>query len=205
MKRLVILFVAVALLISGCSLLASWRKAPDGASLSGTEAERIIAKRANEAFAAIKSGDMKRLAALVHPDLGVRFSPYGHIRPGADGDVVLTRDQLSAAMSDQTVRLWGYFDGSGEPINLTFADYFKRFVGDRDWTAAPQVAYNNIIGQGNTLINIRDVYPHAIYVEAHYPGTEKYGGMDWSSLRLVFEAKGNTWYLVGIVHDQWTI
>jgi hypothetical protein len=29
--------------------------------------------------------------------------------------------------------------------------------------------------------------------------------MDWRSLRLVFEEQGGSWYLVGIVHDQWTI
>jgi UDP-N-acetyl-2-amino-2-deoxyglucuronate dehydrogenase len=30
-------------------------------------------------------------------------------------------------------------------------------------------------------------------------------GMDWRSLRLVFEKKNDIWYLVGIIHDQWTI
>jgi (p)ppGpp synthase/HD superfamily hydrolase len=29
--------------------------------------------------------------------------------------------------------------------------------------------------------------------------------MDWRSLRLVFEKKNDIWYLVGIIHDQWTI
>jgi hypothetical protein len=29
--------------------------------------------------------------------------------------------------------------------------------------------------------------------------------MDWRSLRLFLEQKDGTWYLVGIVHGQWTI
>jgi hypothetical protein len=29
--------------------------------------------------------------------------------------------------------------------------------------------------------------------------------MDWRSLRLVFMQDGGTWYLAGIIHDQWTI
>jgi (p)ppGpp synthase/HD superfamily hydrolase len=29
--------------------------------------------------------------------------------------------------------------------------------------------------------------------------------MDWRSLRLVFEKKDDIWYIVGIIHDQWTI
>jgi hypothetical protein len=29
--------------------------------------------------------------------------------------------------------------------------------------------------------------------------------MDWVSLRLVFLQEDGTWFLVGVVHDQWTI
>jgi (p)ppGpp synthase/HD superfamily hydrolase len=43
-------------------------------------------------------------------------------------------------------------------------------------------------------------------VEYHFSGFDpKYEGMDWRSLRLVFEEKDNIWHLVGIIHDQWTI
>ena len=43
-------------------------------------------------------------------------------------------------------------------------------------------------------------------MEYHFPGIDpKFEGMDWRSLRLVFEQKNCTWYLVGIIHAQWTI
>jgi len=43
-------------------------------------------------------------------------------------------------------------------------------------------------------------------VEYHFPGIDpQYGGLDWRSLRLVFQQSGGEWYLVGIIHDQWTI
>jgi hypothetical protein len=29
--------------------------------------------------------------------------------------------------------------------------------------------------------------------------------MDWESLRLVFQEEGGVWYLVGVIHDEWTI
>lgn len=205
MRRLTALvLVAAVLLLAGYYLVPSLRKAPDGATLSSADAERIITKQSREAFDAIKNNDMSRLAKLVHPDKGVRFSPYAYVQAKSDGDVVLTRQQLPIALTDKTIHLWGVFDGSGEPINLTFADYYNRFVADHDWVNAPQVGYNKIVKQGNMVINLRDVYPHAVYVEAHYPGSDQYAGMDWSSLRLVFEAKGGKWYLVGIIHDQWT-
>ncbi|AZV43291.1 hypothetical protein BAOM_2682 [Peribacillus asahii] len=68
-----------------------------------------------------------------------------------------------------------------------------------------KVGYNQTIGKGNTVNNIRKVYPNSIVVEYYFGGTKKYSGMDWSSLKLVYEKKGSTWYLVGIVHDEWTI
>ena len=62
------------------------------------------------------------------------------------------------------------------------------------------------IGQGNSINNIAQIYPSAVTVEYHFEGfEEEYAGLDWRSLRLVFEASGGTWYLVGIVHDEWTI
>ncbi|HYF94322.1 MAG TPA: hypothetical protein VD969_19050 [Symbiobacteriaceae bacterium] len=53
--------------------------------------------------------------------------------------------------------------------------------------------------------NWRAAYPDGFMVEFHFPGFEaKYGGMDWRSLRLVYERLGNAWFLVGIIHGQWT-
>jgi len=49
-------------------------------------------------------------------------------------------------------------------------------------------------------------YPTASFVEFHFTGFDpQYGGIDWSSLRLVFENVGGNWLLIGIVHDGWTI
>jgi hypothetical protein len=42
-------------------------------------------------------------------------------------------------------------------------------------------------------------------VEYHFTGFEPdYGGLDWRSLRLVFMQDGDEWFLIGIVHDEWT-
>ena len=63
-----------------------------------------------------------------------------------------------------------------------------------------------LIGKGNTLNNIAQVYPNGEFVEFHFTGFDtQYEGMDWTSLRLVFEENNGTWFLIGIVHDQWTI
>lgn len=150
----------------------------------------------------IKAGDLGALATYVHPTKGLRFSPYVHSSPT---DRLYQAAQLSGAMGDQTVGAWGTFDGSGEPMNLTFQAYWKRFVWDRDFTASTKIAVDQRQGQGNSIDNTAATFPGAHWVEYYTPGTDKYNGMDWASLRLVFEQQNGKWYLVAIVRDQWTI
>jgi hypothetical protein len=61
--------------------------------------------------------------------------------------------------------------------------------------------------KGNSVDNAAQVYPDARIVEYHVPGRNPdYGGMDWRSLRLVFEeGEGGRWLLVAVIHDEWTI
>jgi len=214
MKRLALWLIPAALLI-GC---ASPNVPPTDGQPSGDQnppasdpgpgtpnAQEDLATAADEAVKALREKDMERLAALVHPTKGVRFSPYGYVRTEADGDLVFTADQVRGLMEDKTVYQWGVYDGSGEPIELTFAEYYDKFVYDQDFANASKKAVDEIIGTGNTLINLDEAYPNGRFVEYHYPGTEEYDHMDWASLRLVFEEVDGLWYLVGIVHDQWTI
>jgi hypothetical protein len=165
-----------------------------------------VAARAAQAVMALKDQDMDELAGLVDPAQGVRFSPYTYVRVGPDGDLVFSAAQIPGLLADPTVYHWGAFDGSGEPIDLTFAAYYARFVYDADFARPDVVGLGETVGQGNTINNIAEVYPDAITVEYHFEGLDpQYEGLDWRSLRLVFEAYGGTWYLVGIVHDEWTI
>ena len=136
--------------------------------------------------------------------IGVRFSPYAYV--DVDKDLVFTADKVKKLATDSTLYLWGYYDGSGEPIRLKFSDYYKKFIYDVDFLNAEQVGYNKTLGHGNSLNNSFEVYKNSIIVEYYFSGFDpQYGGMDWRSLRLVFEKKNDVWYLVGIIHDQWTI
>jgi len=45
-----------------------------------------------------------------------------------------------------------------------------------------------------------------IKINGYFPSfNPDYAGMDWKSLRLVFEQYEGRWYLVGIINNQWTI
>lgn len=161
-----------------------------------------VAVQGEEVLVAFKNGDYSKLSSYVHPDKGVRFSPYSHVDP--THDKTFTASQIKGMAGNTTVYEWGSYDGSGEPIKLNFADYVKKFVYDKDFLTAKQVSFNYPIGKGNTLNNAAEKYPDATIIEYHFPGTAQYDGMDWRSLKLAFEKKDGVWYLVGVIHDQWT-
>lgn len=172
--------------------------------LAPPQAEQVIAEPVEQVLRALEARNMAELSTHVHPVKGLRFSPYVDIDPKRS--VVLTASELPAALEAGRVRRWGSEDGSGEPITLTFADYYRRFVYDRDFVNAAQKRVNEFGAKSTTRPNIWEVYPNAIVVEAHVPGTKPESeGMDWSSLLLVFEQHDARWYLSALVHDQWTI
>ena len=172
--------------------------------LSPEEAEDTIAHTSRQVILALKNRDMEEFARYVHPQKGVRFSPYTYVE--VDEDLRFTSEEIPALLTDKGKRSWGYYDGSGDPIHLTFEEFYAEFVYDHDYAHAPEIAYNAVIGKGNTKNNSSEVYPCAIIVEYHFPGfVPEQEGMDWSSLRLAFQEIGERWYVVGIIHDEWTI
>lgn len=171
---------------------------------SEEEAKKIIENRTTEAILAIKNKDTKKLSNLVYPDKGVRFSPYAYV--DIEKDLILPRENVLNFFEDQTVYSWGTYDGIGTLINLAPKEYHNKFIYDADFVNAKEISYNRTIGSGNTINNAFEVYLNTIIVEYHFPGFDPtFEGMDWRSLRLVFEKKGNAWYLIGMIHDQWTI
>jgi hypothetical protein len=179
----------------------------DPERLSAQESKRIIAGHAKSVIQSLKAGNIAKFSTFVHPQKGVRFSPYAQVLP--DEDRVIKRNQLVRMWASKTRYNWGGggYDGSGDPIRLSFRKYHQRFIFNHDYTRAESVAYNpSSMSHGNTPNNIQAIYPRSIAVEYHFSGFDpKVSGMDWTSLWLIFEKKGSSWYLVGIVHDEWTI
>lgn len=163
-----------------------------------------LLQTAIEVMELIKERDLAALASRVHPDKGVRFSPYTFVE--TNKDLRFSPSEIPGLLQSSQIHTWGAYDGSGNPIELTFSDYYDRFVYDQDF-ANPHLIGNNVpVGTGNTINNISEAYPDGRFVEFHFTGIDpRYEGMDWRSLSLVFEEKDDTWYLVGIVHNEWTI
>ncbi|NOU66463.1 hypothetical protein GC096_20695 [Paenibacillus sp. LMG 31461] len=173
---------------------------------TAADAKKVIEARAQEVMALLKEKNISKLADLVHPQKGVQFSPYSYIHTATD--IQVQGSNLATLWASSSLTNWGTFDGSGDPIDLTMPNYWAKFVYNANFAAAPQISYNTLIGKGNMINNVFSVYPTSSYitVEYHFPGFDpQYQGMDWTSLRLVFEYTGSQWYVVAIVHDQHTM
>lgn len=172
----------------------------------------VIQNEADKILFALKNKDMAALSGYVHPQKGLRFTPYSYINTATDRLFMVS--EIPDLFSGTTRYHWGSYDGSGEPMDLTFTDYCAKFVYDKDFLAAPQIVYNQVLQRGNSINNIEEVYPQGVSLEYHFSGfVAEYEGMDWESLKLVFEQEETSsgqqsdakWYLVGIIHEQWTI
>jgi len=189
--------LAFALTLAGIPLAAA---APP--RLSPADAEKQLAARAAEVVAVMATeNNLAKLALYVHRGKGVRFSPYGRM---SKKELVVQAGDLPLLWNDGRVYVWGRAIPSGNPIDLRFPEYWRRFVYGQDFAHAPQIAYNRVIDPGTLKENSADFYPGSAFVEYFFPGDTEGAGVDWEGLRLVFEREKEEWRLVAIVHVAWT-
>ncbi len=204
MNKLIILIILIlTLAITGCTAEQPNNEVPEDNAKENT-VENTIEERSRKVINAIDKLNMEELSRYIHPQKGVRFTPYTHV--SLENDLVFTKEQISNFMNDNEKYLWGYYDGSGFEIKLAPKEYWEEFVYDKDFKNADNISQNAIIGKSMMVENQFEVYPEAIIVEYYIRGTNpEFEGLDWASLRLVFEEYNNKWYLVGIIHNQHVI
>lgn len=166
-------------------------------------AEMIIGEISNELIEAINIKDFETVSEFVHPVKGARFTPYTYV--SLDSDIVFNQVEIENFFNDQDVYIWGIYDGIGDDISLTPSQYYEKFIYTNDFKNAEEIGYNRVLSMGNMIENQFEVYDNAIVVEYYFSGfNPDYEGMDWRSLRLVFQQYQSDWKLVGIIHNQWT-
>lgn len=167
-------------------------------------AKPLIKETADKLLYALSVNDAESISADVHPAKGLRFTPYTYV--SLEDDVVFNASEVKNFFNNQEQYLWGHYDGIGDDIFLTPGEYFDKFVYPEDYLKAEEIGYNEVLSYGNMLENQFEVYEDAIVVEYYFSGfNPEYAGMDWRSLRLVFQEYEGSWKLVGLINNQWTI
>lgn len=211
MKRLIIMAAAAVAVILAAVIIVVSVRSPGKPKQDGDAVEPVSAEAssgelivyASEILKLMAADDYGCLSQLVHPDYGVVFSPSATINLSTDRR--FTAAQIAGFAADTQAYIWGVYDGSGDPIKLTPAQYFDAFVTDADYLSATKISANETVMKGNALENLEEVFPNAEYVDFYIGATEGSDGLDWHSLRLVFEQYGEKLMLSAVVHSGYTI
>jgi hypothetical protein len=169
---------------------------------NNTIKESVLRHTNDEILQSLKNKDYKTFASWIHPEKGIRFSMYAFV--DLKEDKHFSKADFEKYQPTKTLFTWGAEDGSGDPYKATINDYLGKWVFSRDFTAS-KYTLNTFTGGGNSMNNLKEIYPKADFTENYMKGTEKYGGMDWKTVRFVFEEYQDQYYLVAVVNDQWTI
>lgn len=171
--------------------------------VSHTDSWKLL-QTAFATVSALESKDYSTLSALAHKEKGVRFTPFSTVN--LENDIVLTKDQILATSSDTTLYSWGVDVNTGKVLSMTIQSYLDTHVAPLSYSKAPNIATDSVILSGNALENISESYPDTRFVDFSFRGIDpELSGQDWSSLKLVFEAGEDAWYLVAVVHSVWTV
>lgn len=173
-----------------------------GTVQNNAEKEAVVKQTNDEVLKALKAKDYATFASLIHPEKGIRFSMYAFVNLKEDKH--FSKADFEKYQPTKTLFTWGAQDGSGDPYKATINDYLGKWVFSKDFTTS-QYSLNKFIGGGNSLNNLQEIYPKHDFTENYIKGTEKYGEMDWKTLRFVFEEFQGKYYLIAVVNDQWTI
>lgn len=164
--------------------------------------EVILKKMNDDLLQAIKLGNYGTFSDFIHPEKGVRFSMYAFVNRNEDKH--FSKADFQKYFPAKTIFTWGSRDGTGEIYQAAIDSYFKKWVFKKDFTQS-KYSFNTFQGNGNSLNNLKEIYPDADFTENYIAGSEKYSGMDWNSLRFVFEKFEGKYYLVAVVNDEWTV
>jgi len=156
----------------------------------------------NQIMNALKNKNIELLSQFVSQQW-VRLSPYNYV--DLKQDLILKKSDLENIWESNQKYVWWVQDGSGLPIDLTFKEYFAKYIYDVDFANAPQKLVNKKVTRWNMINNVRDVYVGKYFIEYYFSWfNPEYEWMDWRSLILVFDKVDNEWKLLWIVHAQRT-
>lgn len=163
------------------------------------EAKAIISDEVTIVTQSIEQIDMDRLAEMIHPEKGIRFSLYGLVNQKED--LIFSAYEVSQFHIDESLYFWGYYPNFETKMELTTKDFFNQNIYHKDFSSANKIGYNQVISSSGYPENQFIVYPDSIIVEYYFENED----IIWRSIRFVFERyKNGEMYLVGIISNQWT-
>ncbi len=165
-------------------------------------AKRQLLAITTRLVAAGKAKDAVRFAAAVHPGKGVRISASYEDFAKLEATIFTPALMRNFWKSVEEYH-WGNPAGSGDPITLTPAEFARRFIFDRDFTAPDRIEVDRVWEWSEHFVinRIRAAFPNGRWVAFSVKGPGPKENPEWSGLAFVFERLQGRWYLVGVLHQ----
>lgn len=169
------------------------------------EAHLSLKESANEVLKALASYSFDDLIPFTTEKKEIIFSPY--LTFTKEDAACLSPQALKENKANNAVLYWGIQDGTGDEINMTVENYFKRYVNRGDYLSKEaEIIENGIKIEGNSINVISDIFPNAEYISYYLPHDENDAAeMSWKTIVLVFERVNNELKLNAVVNHEWTI
>ena len=168
-------------------------------------AARVLPPLVDRVMDALSKPDFGKLAALVHPTLGLRFGYYGSV-----AEPRFTPREVQAFARGGTF-LFGYHDGSGSPNYDTPAGFIATSLAAAEFRRPDRIGFDTWVQgdalrqPGSTAGELAWTFPDALFAELVLDaGSPQNPGL-WRTLTLFFSPFQGDFRLVGLVHDGWTI
>ncbi len=158
---------------------------------------------AKEVLLALKNKDYATLENLTSSQ-GLSWNEYPTLDLSKND---ISKAEISNIPTNSQKYLFGYTDGKGDPINLTIAEYLSKWIYNADYLNADEIGINKILDGGtNSMNTILEKAGNRTVVAFYFKGFDpKFGGLDWTTLYLVFDLENDEYKLRGIAKNNWTI
>ena len=118
------------------------------------KADSGLIKLAVEILRFVKTRNYKKLASFIHPEYGIRFSPFAYIDT-TDDRKFYADELLLLAKQGKRINWNSSWDSERSPEFLTIDQYFKRYVYDVDFLNAELISLNKFHTPGHRLEQYR--------------------------------------------------
>jgi hypothetical protein len=137
---------------------------------------------------------------------GLAFAPYAR-NLEVLAPVRLTADEVQQFAQSQSKRVWGRYDGTGAPIELTPMAYHAEFIYDVDYRKRARVSVRtpSQLSADADLSALASAFPQAGLVIYRDPGSPRNAYKDARELIMVVRASGKQWCLQALAHSEDTI
>ena len=147
----------------------------------------------------IHSGNITALARHVHPTHGITLTEMVSFEDEAR--LRFTSQSLLSALRSKKLLYWGNDYAKGDPIRMTLHEYFTLLTRKPAAITRIDAPCKQNIRSFAVKHHGRLTCREARWINSHSQ-TRDY---DWLGLVVVMEQYRGKWYIVGLMHDRWTI